>query len=167
MFAMFQQYRLALYAIAVGTLMALSAAGAWSWQANVYGRQIATMQAEQAHSLAAAQAQARAEEQRRQPALEVIRRDAQDHIATAAADAAAADTAADSLRDQVAKLARRPTSCAGVAAGGQTADPAKLLLADVLSRIDARAGELAAYADRARIAGEVCERSFNAVKKGG
>lgn len=151
----------------VGALMSMSAAGAWQWQANAYGKQISGMRAAQAQALATAQAQARTEEQRRQTAIEGIRRDAQDHIALAAADAAAADDRADSLREQVDKLARRPARCPSSTAGGEAADPAKLLLAELFRRADARAGELAAYADRARIAGETCERSFDAVKGGG
>jgi hypothetical protein len=162
--ALLSQYRLALIAAAVAGLMAFSAAGAWQWQANAYGRRIADVQTAQAQALAEAQAQARAEEQRRQIAIEGIRRDAQNHIEQAAADAAAADALALSLQQQADKLARRTASCPGSSAGSEAADPAKLLLADLLSRIDARAGELAAYADRARIAGAACEKSFDAIQ---
>lgn len=38
-----------------------------------------------------------------------------------------------------------------------------LLIADVLGRADQRAGELAEYADRARIAGQQCERDYDAL----
>ena len=145
-------------AFALGMVIAATAQG---WR---YGERIADIHAAQAEALATAQGQARAEEQRRQIAIEGIRQDAQDHIEKASADAVAADAAADSLREQVAKLARRPARCPGVADGSETADPTGLLLADVLSRIDARAGELAAYADRARIAGEACAFSYDAVR---
>lgn len=144
-------------------LMVGSGAAVWRWQANSYGRQIADIRCEHARALATAQTQARAEEQRRQSAVEGIRKDAQTHIAQAATDAAAADAHAFSLQQQVDKLARRPARCAGVADGSAAADPARLLLADVLSRIDARAGELAAYADHARIAGAACARAYGAL----
>ncbi|WP_324730962.1 lysis system i-spanin subunit Rz [Pseudomonas paeninsulae] len=39
--AILAQYRLALIAAGVAALMALSAAGAWTWQANAYGKQLA------------------------------------------------------------------------------------------------------------------------------
>jgi hypothetical protein len=41
MLALIQQYRLALTGLAAAALMALSAAGAWQWQANAYGKQLA------------------------------------------------------------------------------------------------------------------------------
>jgi hypothetical protein len=164
MLGLIQQYRLALTGLAIAALMALSAACAWQWQANAYGKQIADIRSAQAEALATAQTQARAEEQRRQAAIEGIRRDAQDHIAKAAADAVAADAAADSLREQVAKLARRPARCPGIADGSETADPAALLLADLFSRADEIAGRMAAYADQSRIAGEACALSYDAVR---
>jgi hypothetical protein len=37
------------------------------------------------------------------------------------------------------------------------------VLADVLSRIDAAAGELAAYADRSRVAGMACEAAYDSL----
>ena len=39
------QYRLIAAGLAVAALMALSAAGAWQWQANAYGKQLATQSA--------------------------------------------------------------------------------------------------------------------------
>ncbi|KVH55294.1 hypothetical protein WK78_29510 [Burkholderia cepacia] len=80
--------------------------------------------------------------------------------ARAAADAA--DAAANSLRKQVAELLARtrdPAAPAGSAAAGGALD----LLANVLGRADQRAGDLAEYADRARIAGQQCERDYDAL----
>lgn len=45
MLALIQQYRLILLGLAVATLMTLSAAGAWQWQANAYGKQLAQQDA--------------------------------------------------------------------------------------------------------------------------
>ncbi|KVK90357.1 DUF2514 family protein [Burkholderia cepacia] len=80
--------------------------------------------------------------------------------ARAAADVA--DAAANSLRKQVAELVARtrdPAAPAGSAAAGGALD----LLANVLGRADQRAGDLAEYADRARIAGQQCERDYDAL----
>jgi len=145
-------------------LMALSAAGAWQYQANRYERQIADIRADYAEAARKAEAQARSEEQRRQTAIEGIRRDAQTQIAAVAADAAAADAAASRLRNRVAELSRRPARCPGAAAGGETTDPARDLLAVMLSRIDDAAGGIAEYADRARVAGAACEGAYDAVR---
>lgn len=85
----------------------------------------------------------------------------------AQADRAAADRARrarDSLLERIA----------AVQAGGGAADPAVAgqceaarrsvdLLADVLRRADARAGELAAAADAARTAGQACERAYESL----
>lgn len=90
--------------------------------------------------------------------------------AQAAIDAARADarrSAADSerLRQQVAEFARAGRqACAdpgavspGAAAGGDAIG----VLADVLGRADARAGQLAAVADEARIRGLACETEYD------
>ncbi|KVT76121.1 hypothetical protein WT25_24280 [Burkholderia territorii] len=80
----------------------------------------------------------------------------------ARADAADADGVADGLRKQVAALvadARR----AGAAAGGAATGDALDLLADLFGRADERAGELAKIADERGIAGQQCERSYDAL----
>ncbi|RQR48906.1 DUF2514 family protein [Burkholderia sp. Bp9126] len=95
---------------------------------------------------------------------------AQQEIATHAAkerdqarvDADAAASAADGLRRQVAALvadARRTIASTGGSSAGDALD----LLADVLGRSDARAGELATIADERGIAGQQCERSYDAL----
>ncbi|WP_399677111.1 DUF2514 family protein [Xenophilus sp.] len=84
-----------------------------------------------------------------------------------AADLAASRAAADGLRTAAASAARRACPRAAAADPGQGqpgADPLDLLV-DVLGRADARAGELAEYADRARIAGQACERAYDAITK--
>lgn len=164
MIALIQQYRLLLLGLAVTTLMTLSATGAWQWQANAYGKQLADIRTAQAEALATAQAQARAEEQRRQLAIEGIRHDAQTHIAQAATDATAADRTADGLRGELARLKRRPASCPGATAGSEARPDATAVLADLLEEVERAGRAMAAEADRRGIAGGVCERSFDAVK---
>lgn len=165
MLALIQQYKLILLGLAVATLMTLSATAAWQWQANTYGKQIADMRTAQAEAHATAQAQVRAEEQRRQLAIEVIRHDAQTHIAQAATDAAAADRAADGLRVELARLKRRVTSCPGATVGGEAGPDATAVLADLLEEVERAGRAMAAEADRRGIAGGVCERSYDAVKE--
>jgi len=66
------------------------------------------------------------------------------------------------LRKQVAALvadARRAAASAGSPATGDALD----LLADVLGRTDDAAGELAKIADERGIAGQQCERSYDAL----
>lgn len=156
-----------LIAAAIAVLMALSAAGAWQWQANAYGRQIADMRRDQADANALAQAGARREEQRRQTALDEVRQDAQDKITTAAADATAADATADSLRADLARIKRRAAGNTCTAAGGTATESATGLLADLLGEVEAAGRAMAAEADRRGIAGAACERSYDAVKGGG
>ncbi|MBJ9617737.1 DUF2514 domain-containing protein [Burkholderia multivorans] len=104
----------------------------------------------------------RDEYQRRTAAQQEIANDANQQRTAALADAFAARAAAGSLQqrvDQLVAAARHPAASAGSPAAGDALD----LLADVLGRIDERAGELAEYADRARIAGQQCERDYDAL----
>ncbi|MCA7962491.1 DUF2514 domain-containing protein [Burkholderia cenocepacia] len=105
--------------------------------------------------------QVRAEEQRRTAAQSEIAKDANQQRTAALADAFAARAAAGSLQQRVDQLvaARHSAAAAGSPAAGDALD----LLADVLGRADQRAGELAEYADRARIAGQQCERDYDAL----
>ncbi|KVH44545.1 DUF2514 family protein [Burkholderia diffusa] len=105
---------------------------------------------------------ARAEEQRRTATQSEIAKDANQQRSAALADAFAARAAAGSLQqriDQLVAAAHHPAVTAGSPATGDALD----LLADVLGRADERAGELAAYADAARIAGQQCERDYDAL----
>lgn len=78
--------------------------------------------------------------------------------------AARADT--DRMRGlyrQAAERGRQAVSCvAGAGEGKQGSDPIGVL-AELLERADARAEEVAGYADRLRVAGESCERIYDGV----
>ncbi|WP_175812934.1 DUF2514 family protein [Burkholderia contaminans] len=105
---------------------------------------------------------ARAEEQRRTAAQSEIANNANQQRTAALADAFAARAAAGSLQqrvDQLVAAAHHPAAATGSQATGDALD----LLANVLGGIDGRAGELAAYADAARIAGQQCERDYDAL----
>lgn len=120
-------------------------------------------------ALGVAQAEAREEEQRRQATQQKVREDAQKEQKAADADAVGADAAGQRLRDEARQLAAG-VSCPGpdsaAAARSASATRAAMVLSDLLSRADARAGELAAAYDRARIAGLACERSYDALSSG-
>ena len=78
--------------------------------------------------------------------------------------AAAARGAAERLRQRVAAVeAAARTSDPAAAGQCQAADAATAVLADVQRRIDDAAGQLAAYADSARTAGQACERAYDAL----
>ncbi|MND23338.1 hypothetical protein D3C76_541940 [compost metagenome] len=111
---------------------------------------------------------ARQEEQRRATAQEEARAHAQDDRTIADAGAADADAAGQRLRSDAAQFAAT-VSCPGTdtaaIARGQAATRAAMVLSDLLTRADERAGELAKAYDNARIAGRACEASYNALIK--
>lgn len=150
-------------------LAALFAAGlATGWVINGWrmGEQIADIRADHAQTLADAQSRARQIESGWHAGMLEVQRNAQEKLDAVAADVADAGSAAERLRERVAELSRRPAACPAAGGGGEAADAARLVLADVLSRIDAAAGELAAHADRARVAGMACEAAYDLVGDG-
>ncbi|MFT0869656.1 DUF2514 domain-containing protein [Pseudomonas sp. CAM1A] len=110
----------------------------------------------------------RTKEQRRADAQEEVRAHAQEQRTIADSSAAGADAAGERLRDEAGKLAAT-VGCSGedpaIAARGKAARRAAMVLSDLLARADARAGELAAAYDRARVAGLACEASYNSLVK--
>ncbi|RQS88083.1 DUF2514 family protein [Burkholderia seminalis] len=139
--------------------LAIAAGGSY-FKGHADGVRTTTVAAQKAQI--AAVAAARAEEQRRTAAQSEIANDANQQRTAALADAFAARAAAGSLQqrvDQLVATARHPAAAAGSPAAGDALD----LLADVLGRADQRAGELAEYADQARIAGQQCERDYDAL----
>lgn len=114
-----------------------------------------------------AELKAREEEQRRQVEIDEVRDHAQEQIAQAQADAAAAGVESGRLREQARRLAARASQCAsypGAAQGGPATGQPAMVLADLLSRADERAGELAAAYDRARASGLACERAYESLR---
>ena len=112
---------------------------------------------------------ARQEEKRRAEALEEARAHAQEERTIADAGAAGADAAGQRLRDESAKFAATvscPSTDTAAIARGQAATRAAMVLSDLLARADERAGELAKAYDRARIAGQQCEREYDALTQG-
>jgi len=153
-------------AIAIGCLF-----GAYQHGVNVtdakWEKQQSDAKAAQATLRAEEERTARETEQRRQAEIESIRADAQKQIQNAQADARDADLASERLRKQADRLAQSVRSCprdTGAADRGKTAPSPAMVLSDVLSRMDARARELAAAYDRSRIAGSACTAAYDAIR---
>lgn len=107
---------------------------------------------------------ARAEEQRRAKAQEEARAHAREEHQVADAGAVGADAAGQRLQHDAASFAaavRCPATDTAAIARGQAATRAAMVLSDLLTRADARAGELAKAYDRARIAGQQCEAQYD------
>jgi hypothetical protein len=150
--------------------IAIGGGGAYTWQNRALQVEKAAHATDKEHA-AEAQTQAvnaaRAEEQRRTAAQSEVAKDANTQRTAALADAFAARAAAGSLRDQVASLVRsaKAASHSAAATGSPAAPDALDLLANVLSQSDERAGELAKIADDSRIAGQQCERDYDALTR--
>jgi len=151
---------------------AIAGPGAWHWQANRYerqlaerGRELAELREGQVREMAAAVDAARQEYQDKVERQTEIANDATKVAESARNDARAAGAVAEQLRQRVAQLgaaARAPDNPTAAGAGQAAGDPLDVL-ANVLSRADKRAGELAEYADASWIAGLACERSYDAL----
>ncbi|GFM84997.1 hypothetical protein PSCICO_03960 [Pseudomonas cichorii] len=133
------------------------------WQARWNARDADDLQA-----VAVAESKSRTEEQRRQTAINQVSNDARTQQVAAVDDADHADRAGERLHVAAQDFAGR-ASCA--ASDSRTAERsastrrAALVLSDLLSRADKRAGELATAYDRARIAGMACERAYESLSR--
>jgi hypothetical protein len=147
------------WAIKLG-VVALAVAVAWG---HGYHHGAGKEQRKTAAAVQAAKDDARAEESRRVMRLQ----EAQDaeHLARTAAqrDAAAARSAADGLRRAAAGFVCLPSDPAS-SAGSAPAGAGPGVLPDVLGELAARADRLAEQADSARIAGQLCERAYDALR---
>jgi len=114
-----------------------------------------------------AQANAREEEQRRKAAADEVEKDAREQLELAKAGAAAAESAAGSLRDEIARLRNgRSATCNTITAQQrQAGESAVVVLGGLLEEADRMAGDLAEALGRSRIAGLACERAYTALIK--
>ncbi|WP_127958063.1 DUF2514 family protein [Serratia microhaemolytica] len=135
--------------------------------------QLKWSQRDEADAIALGQrlAETRLEEQRRQGEIDAIRQQVNQQIAAVQTDADSARATARGLHQRAAQLAERlaesERTCNTHIASGGTAKPSgSILLAELFSRADERAGELARTADEARARGLACEAAYNAIKSG-
>lgn len=145
---------------------ALVAAG--SWGVHTYNESLrdegrAEKQAEwNARDLAQSQAAGR-ETLRRMDRQQENQHAYDKELAAARRDAAVNAADADRVREQAAEAARRWGDYATTDKQCAPAADAINVCADLFSRADKRASDLAAYADTARIAGLKCERDYDAL----
>lgn len=107
-----------------------------------------------------------AEERRRTEAVQEIANEAQSKLDQALADAGAARSAGERLRDRIAQLTaacRAAASNPDAASSGAPAEATADLLADVQRRLDEAADGIAGFADKSAAAGKACERSYDAL----
>ncbi|WP_316893276.1 DUF2514 family protein [Ralstonia mannitolilytica] len=158
-------------------IAACSFAAGWAVNGWRLGEQLQQLEAThaqeregRARAVATASEAARAEEQRRIAEQKGIADAASKERDQAVADARAANAAADKLRTRVAQLVAASrtashTTAAGSGPGQPGGDPLDMLV-DVLSRTDSAAGQLGEYADKLKVAGLACERSYDALTRG-
>lgn len=121
-------------------------------------------QKDQAVIIAQAYEKVREIELQRQAAIEVIRHDALLQIEQIEMDRDSADATSERLRKEFARYrANAANTC--VAAGSEAAQDPIGVLIGVLEGLESTGREIAEYADRARVAGLACERSFSVLKK--
>lgn len=161
------------YFIGAAALGLVAFGGTQTWRLHSSQAQAAeakaTLEQERATAASAALAATtanRVEEQRRAAAQQKVADETTRLLAKARADGASAAVSHGRLSDRADSLARgcSAPSDPGTAIGSTTASGAGLLLADVLRKSDERSGQLASYADQARIAGHACEAAYDALK---
>lgn len=109
-----------------------------------------------------AEQQARTEETRRQATIDKEASDAQARIAQLETDLAGARAGSDKLRAAVRSAVNAGKNPgASLASKGKPDSDSLDLLAGVLSRMDDSARSVSEFADRLRIAGLACERSYD------
>lgn len=156
----------ALLLVAVGVLMILWAGYSIadrSWQAKWQERDLADAKAAQAFT-----EQQRRIELQRQGAIDAIQEQAQQDIAKAQRNAAAAAAESDRLQhgiEQAIAQLRTGGSNTSTTTSSTARDKASVLLTQLFREIDTAAGNYAAEADRAYDAGRRCEAAYNAVRE--
>jgi hypothetical protein len=110
----------------------------------------------------------RTAEQRRQLAINEEQKHAEEELAKARSDAAAADRAGVGLRKQLETLQRQlagseTSRLSATVAASSARTEASILLAQLLSESDEMAGKYATEADKSYVSGQSCERTYDKV----
>ncbi|QIL69525.1 DUF2514 family protein [Diaphorobacter sp. HDW4B] len=167
---MFTQAKLIITAVVLAALIGL---GTWWHLSRVHAAEkavhahYAVVLSEIREKTAAAVTAFRATETAWRSAIDKEAANGQARIDLARHDAAGARTERDRLLADVARYrtAARTAQHSSAPTAGPTTGDALDLFADLFSRADARAGELAEFADAAHAAGLTCERSFDALSR--
>lgn len=149
----------------IGVAVLLSLLGLQTVRVAELQQAAAERKAVDAESQRLAERAQRSEEQRRTAAVAKEATSAQTQTTALDASLPAARAASDGVRDAATGAAgrARASACPAATSARQPGGDPIGLLVDVLGRADKRAGELAEYADRLRIAGIACERSYDAL----
>jgi len=144
--------------------LAIGAGSAWKLASLHYGKRIATLERDHAAASAAAQAQARERENELRRQLKEVERQADEKRKSLEADLADARRVASGLRGELDKIrAESARRGAGTAGECETVRATSGMLAELLGELNEMAGVYAEAADRARLAGLICEQSYRAV----
>lgn len=149
--------------LAILLALAIGFVGAWQVQDWRYGKQLAEIGKAQALAITEAGNTARQEEQRRQASVNKVASHAREQNKAAAVDAGVADAAGDRLHIEANQFATTACGDPGAAQRGASATRAAMVLSDLLSRSVATNRELAQAYDRAKIAGKMCESTYEAL----
>lgn len=144
--------------LAAGALLSWLAA---SWY---HGERLASLKAEHATAIATAHERHRATERGWQAAMDKVREDAQHAQNAITADLAGAYDELAGLREAAARATRRAARDTCTADGSAPAAGAAILPADLLGACAALYIDVAAEADRRRVAGLACEAAHDALR---
>ena len=150
-------------AIGAAVIAALSFSSGWLTQGWRKDGQIASLERAQAVSVAMAYEQVREIEKRQQAAMEVIRNDATLQIMEVQTDADTANHTAERLRKELARYQSSAANTCTATRSEAASDPIGVLIG-VLEGLESTGREIAEYADRARVAGDACERAYDSLK---
>lgn len=143
--------------------LAIGAVSAWKLASLHYGNQIATLERDHAKASEAAQAQARERENALRRQLKEVEMQADEKRKKLESDLANARRAAGGLQMELDKIrAESARSGSGTTGECETARATAGMLAELLGELNEMAGIYAETADRARLAGLICEQSYHA-----
>ncbi len=149
-----------------GLALAAVLLGAAAWHYSEVSKARAEVKAAWDTEKLRAIAAARIEDARRISAQEEIVHDANQKVQSAIADAAAARDASERLRKRfAAAVAAGRCPAAGTVDTSTPAGETVDLPSVVFGVLQDHAGQLAEYADRARIAGEACVKSYDSLRE--
>lgn len=154
-------------ALAMNSRLAFLAAGAllaWLAASWHYGERLASLKAEHAAAIAAAHERHRATERGWQAAMDKVREDAHQLQNAISADLAGAHDELAGLREAAARASRRAARDTCTADGSAPAAASAALPADLLGACAALYIDVAAEADRRRVAGQACEAAHDALR---
>lgn len=158
------QYRALFFIASYAIAIAIGMVGGLRLEENVRDARDARQVKQQLQAQVAATTHTLAEEHRKTDAVQEIANETHVQAEHYAANAAAARTAGDRLRDQLVAAGACPRSAQpATAAGSAPAGPAPSVLADVQRRLAEAENATIEFADASQRAGHACERSYQAV----